>query len=154
MLQRPKTRPQNSTKSSFAREGLPSKFPTEVSGLMQKRQMSWQYAEVRCDNLRPASRTLLSNSPVLRIVSTCAFFFFFFSLAERAITAVPVTALQKEAIVTSSAMPRFHHAETKNKGRQHKKQPSKTNNTTPTKHKPKTKHLSGNRAAYSCTTYN
>ena len=68
----PKTRPQNSTKSSFAREGLPSKFPTEVSGLMQKRQMSWQYAEVRCDNLRPASRTLLSNSPVLRIVSTCA----------------------------------------------------------------------------------
>ena len=81
-------------------------------------------------------------------------FFFFFSLAERAITAVPVTALQKEAIVTSSAMPRFHQAETKNKGTQHKKQPSKTNNTTPTKHKPKTKHLSGNRAAYSCTTYN
>ena len=80
--------------------------------------------------------------------------FFFSSLAERAITAVPVTALQKEAIVTSSAMPRFHQAETKNKGRQHKKQPSKTNNTTPTKHKPKTKHLSGNRAAYSCTTYN
>ena len=83
-----------------------------------------------------------------------ASFFFFFSLAERAITAVPVTALQKEAIVTSSAMPRFHQAETKNKGTQHKKQPSKTNNTTPTKHKPKTKHLSGNRAAYSCTTYN
>ena len=80
--------------------------------------------------------------------------FFFSSLAERAITAVPVTALQKEAIVTSSAMPRFHQAETKNKGRQRKKQPSKTNNTTPTKHKPKTKHLSGNRAAYSCTTYN
>ena len=80
--------------------------------------------------------------------------FFFSSLAERAITAVPVTALQKEAIVTSSAMPRFHQAETKNKGRQNKRQPSKTNNTTPTKHKPKTKHLSGNRAAYSCTTYN
>ena len=38
---------------------------------------------------------------------------FFFSLAERAITAVPVTALQKEAIVTSSAMPRIHQAETK-----------------------------------------
>ena len=81
-------------------------------------------------------------------------FFFFYSLAERAITAVPVTALQKEAIVTSSAMPRFHQAETKNKGRQRKKQPSKTNNTTPTKHKPQTKHLSGNRAAYACTTYN
>ena len=80
--------------------------------------------------------------------------FFFSSLAERAITAVPVTALQKEAIVTSSAMPRFHQAETKNKGRQRKKQPSKTNNTKPTKHKPPTKHLSGNRAAYACTTYN
>ena len=35
-------------------------------------------------------------------------FFFFSSLAERAITAVPVTALPYEAIVTSSAMPRFH----------------------------------------------
>ena len=39
--------------------------------------------------------------------------FFFSSLAERAITAVPVTALQKEAIETSSAMPRIHQAETK-----------------------------------------
>ena len=37
--------------------------------------------------------------------------YFFSSLAERAITAVPVTALQKEAIVTSSAMPRIHQAE-------------------------------------------
>ena len=43
------------------------------------------------------------------------FFFFFSSLAERAITAVPVTALPYEAIVTSSAMPRFHQAETHNK---------------------------------------
>ena len=33
--------------------------------------------------------------------------FFFFSLAERAITAVPVAALPLEAIVTSSAMPRW-----------------------------------------------
>ena len=69
---------------------------------------------------------------------------FFFSLAERAITAVPVTALLLEAIVTSSAMPRFHQAESNNKGRQNKQQPSKTNNATPTRHKPKTKHLSGN----------
>ena len=69
---------------------------------------------------------------------------FFFSLAERAITAVPVTALLLEAIVTSSAMPRFHQAESNNKGKQNKQQPSKTNNATPTRHKPKTKHLSGN----------
>ena len=69
---------------------------------------------------------------------------FFSSLAERAITAVPVTALLLEAIVTSSAMPRFHQAESNNKGRQNKQQPSKTNNATPTRHKPKTKHLSGN----------
>ena len=69
---------------------------------------------------------------------------FFSSLAERAITAVPVTALLLEAIVTSSAMPRFHQAELNNKGRQNKQQPSKTNNATPTRHKPKTKHLSGN----------
>ena len=41
--------------------------------------------------------------------------FFFSSLAERAITAVPVTALPLEAIVTSSAMPRFHQAESNNK---------------------------------------
>ena len=70
--------------------------------------------------------------------------FFFSSLAERAITAVPVTALLLEAIVTSSAMPRFHQAESNNKGRQNKQQPSKTNNATPTRQKPKTKHLSGN----------
>ena len=71
-------------------------------------------------------------------------FFFFSSLAERAITAVPVTALPLEAIVTSSAMPRFHQAESNNKRKQNKQQPSKTNNATPTRHKPKTKHLSGN----------
>ena len=70
--------------------------------------------------------------------------FFFSSLAERAITAVPVTALPLEAIVTSSAMPRFHQAESNNKRKQNKQQPSKTNNATPTRHKPKTKHLSGN----------
>ena len=80
--------------------------------------------------------------------------FFFSSLAERAITAVPVTALPLEAIVTSSAMPRFHQAESNNKRKQNKQQPSKTNNATPTRHKPKTKHLSGNRVAYFCTTYN
>ena len=71
-------------------------------------------------------------------------FFFFSSLAERAITAVPVTALPLEAIVTSSAMPRFHQAESNNKRKQNKQQPSKTNNATPTRHKPKTNHLSGN----------
>ena len=74
--------------------------------------------------------------------------FFFSSLAERAITAVPVTALPYEAIVTASAMPRFHQAET------HNKRTQKTNNATPTTPKPKTKHLSGNRVAYFCTTYN
>ena len=72
------------------------------------------------------------------------FFFFSSSLAERAITAVPVTALPLEAIVTSSALPRFHQAESNNKRKQNKQQPSKTNNATPTRHKPKTKHLSGN----------
>ena len=71
-------------------------------------------------------------------------FFFFPSLAERAITAVPVTALPLEAIATSSAMPRFHQAESNNKRKQNNQQPSKTNNATPTRHKPKTKHLSGN----------
>ena len=76
--------------------------------------------------------------------SARANFLFFFSLAERAITAVPVTALPLEAIVTSSAMPRFHQAESNNKRKQNKQQPSKTNNATPTRHKPKTKHLSGN----------
>ena len=79
---------------------------------------------------------------------------FFSSLAERAITAVPVTALQKEAIETSSAMPRIHQAETK----QTKEDKTKSNqakqqhNTNQTQ--TKAKHLSGNRAAYSCTTYN
>ena len=71
-------------------------------------------------------------------------FFFFSSLAERAITAVPVTALPLEAIATSSAMPRFHQAESNNKRKQNNQQPSKTNNATPTRHKPKTKPLSGN----------
>ena len=52
-------------------------------------------------------------------------FFFFFSLAERAITAVPVTALPYEAIVTSSAMPRFHQAETHNKRTQNQQRPNK-----------------------------
>ena len=80
--------------------------------------------------------------------------FFFSPLAERAITAVPVTALPLEAIATSSAMPRFHQAESNNKRKQNNQQPSKTNNATPTRHKPKTKHLSGNWAAYFCTTYN
>ena len=51
--------------------------------------------------------------------------FFFSSLAERAITAVPVTALPYEAIVTSSAMPRFHQAETHNKRTQNQQQPNK-----------------------------
>ena len=80
--------------------------------------------------------------------------FFFSSSAERAITAVPVTALPNEAFVTSSKMPRFHQAETPNKRTQNQQQPSKTNNATPTTPKPKTKHLSGNRVAYFCTTYN
>ena len=58
---------------------------------------------------------------------------FFSSLAERAITAVPVTALPYEAIVTSSAMPRFHQAETHNKRTQNQQQP----NTKPTtQHQP------------------
>ena len=77
-------------------------------------------------------------------IAMLQFCFFFSSLAERAITAVPVTALPLEAIVTSSAMPRFHQAESNNKRKQNKQQPSKTNNATPTRHKPKTKHLSGN----------
>ena len=61
--------------------------------------------------------------------------FFFSSLAERAITAVPVTALQKEAIVTSSAMPRIHQAETK----QTKEDKTKSNQAKPTtQHQPNT----------------
>ena len=79
---------------------------------------------------------------------------FFFSLAERAITAVPVTALPNEAFVTSSKMPRFHQAETHNKRTQNQATKQKTNNATPTTPKPKTKHLSGNRVANYCTTYN
>ena len=51
-------------------------------------------------------------------------FFFFSSLAERAITAVPVTALPYEAFVTSSKMPRFHQAET-HKRTQNQQQPNK-----------------------------
>ena len=80
--------------------------------------------------------------------------FFFSSLAERAITAVPVTALPYEAFVTSSKMPRFHQAETHNKRTQNQATKQKTNNATPTTPKPKTKHLSGNRVANYCTTYN
>ena len=61
--------------------------------------------------------------------------FFFSSLAERAITAVPVTALQKEAIETSSAMPRIHQAETK----QTKEDKTKSNQAKQTtQHQPNT----------------
>ena len=55
--------------------------------------------------------------------------FFFSSLAERAITAVPVTALPYEAFVTSSKMPRFHQAETHNKRTQNQQQPNKNPTT-------------------------
>ena len=62
-------------------------------------------------------------------------YFFFSSLAERAITAVPVTALQKEAIETSSAMPRIHQAETK----QTKEDKTKSNQAKQTtQHQPNT----------------
>ena len=79
--------------------------------------------------------------------------FFFSSLAERAITAVPVTALQKEAIVTSSAMPRIHQAETK-QTKEDKTKSNQAKQTTQHQTQTKAKHLGGNRAAYSCTTYN
>ena len=124
-------------------------------------QVPSAYLSAPCLHLHDDHLQLLHNSnhPNLSAQPACTFtsttapckdcdsiqgFFFFSSLAERAITAVPVTALPLEAIVTSSAMPRFHQAESNNKRKQNKQQPSKTNNATPTRHKPKTKHLSGN----------
>ena len=67
------------------------------------------------------SRQSAKASFVAKIFSPIVGFFFFSSLAERAITAVPVTALPYEAIVTSSAMPRFHQAESHNKRTQNQK---------------------------------
>ena len=135
-------------------EHLLQRFPTVLRGIIQGvfRQQAGG-AWFPCRDLKLAITVLMPQSSEPHHWFG-AVFFFFSSLAERAITAVPVTALPYEAIVTSSAMPRFHQAETQQKNTKPTATKQKTNNATPTTPKPKTKHLSGNRVAYFCTTYN